>query len=150
MSPSAISIDVESEAVTRALQGIREGMESALSKAVREVVLKGQELVKEKAPRKGQKPWTTGTLKENIKTRLEPLRGEVYTDLFYAWFVEKSTRPHWIGSPVLIKGVGWRYIGQHPGTSAQPMFEPTRKELEKLAPDITRTQILDLISRYSS
>lgn len=42
-----------------------------------------------------------------------------YTDneMSYYPFVVKGTNEHWIGSPVYINGVGWRYIGMHPGTA---------------------------------
>lgn len=36
----------------------------------------------------------------------------------YYPFVVLGTRPHWIGSPVNIKG-SWVYIGEHPGTAPQ-------------------------------
>lgn len=37
----------------------------------------------------------------------------------YYPYVVLGTSSHWIGSPVLISGVGWRYIGEHPGTAPQ-------------------------------
>jgi hypothetical protein len=54
----------------------------------------------------------------------------VIADTPYARFVHDGTKPHDIGSPVLIDNVGWRYIGRspagrgkpHPGTKRQPFL----------------------------
>ena len=140
-----LSIKIDSTALLESLRRIGGGIDLALHKAVSELIEKGKEKVREKAPKPGQKPWTTGDLRNSIKSRLSELQGEIYTEKFYAWFVEKGTRSHWIGSPVLIGGVGWRYIGQHPGTTPQPMFDPTRRELEDDAPQIVRKHITKLI-----
>lgn len=65
----------------------------------------------------------TGRLKRSIGSRLvpSPLGGynvEVFASAPYAKFHHDGTRPHRIDSAVFITGVGWRYIGMHPGTSA--------------------------------
>jgi len=49
-------------------------------------------------------------------------------DVLYAIYVEKGTAPHWIGAAVKIKGVGWRYIGMHPGTRPMPYLIPSADE----------------------
>lgn len=51
------------------------------------------------------------------------LRGRLWTDVNYAVYVHEGTRPHWIGSPVnLGHGIGWRYIGMHPGFGGVPFL----------------------------
>lgn len=76
-------------------------------------------------------------LADNISSKLVPsLRGGYAVQLVagvpHAIYVVKGTRPHDIGSPVLIGGgVGWRYIGRspagrgkmHPGTKANPFMQ---------------------------
>ena len=55
-------------------------------------------------------------------------------DVAYAIYVETGTAPHWIGSPVKIKGVGWRFIGLHPGTQPIPYLRVSAdEEYPKLA-----------------
>lgn len=142
-------ISLQNKALLHCLEAIRSKMDETLAETVSEVVDLGERKVKEKAPKRGQKPWTTGELYESIKTRLAPLQGEIYTEKFYAWFVETKTRPHWIGYPVLIGGVGWRWIGQHPGTQPQPMFKPTLNELRREAPDIMKKNVVELISHFT-
>ena len=68
-------------------------------------------------------PVDDGPLRASIKDRREGHQSIVYSNMEYAPHVEYGTRPHWIGSPVKIKGK-WRYIGQHPGTLAQPFMRP--------------------------
>ena len=150
-SKNPITLKVQgADAVERAMTGIRRGLDPALMKSVSEMVDTGKDKIRNKAPKAGQKPWTTGKFRENIKTRLSGLTGEIYSDFFYAWFIERATKPHWIGSAVLIRGVGWRFIGMHKGTQAQPMFEPTGEELKRDAPNIVRRHITDLLSRHST
>lgn len=67
-------------------------------------------------------------LADNISSKLVPSPGgsqvQVSIGVPWATYVIKGTRPHSIGSPVFIEGVGWRYIGLspsgagkiHPGT----------------------------------
>lgn len=71
---------------------------------------------------------------DEIDFQLVPRRGswavQVVADSPYALFVHEGTKPHDIGSPVFIQGVGWRYIGRspsgkgkpHPGTRANPFL----------------------------
>lgn len=61
------------------------------------------------------------------------LSGVVYTDdnVFYKPFVVLGTAPHWIGSPVFIFQVGWRYIGMHPGTDPNDYPERARMGAEE-------------------
>jgi hypothetical protein len=46
-------------------------------------------------------------------------RVEVRADAPHAIIIELGSRPHRIGSAVLIADVGWRYITDHPGTQGQ-------------------------------
>ena len=78
-------------------------------------------------------PVMTSKLKNNtVSEYTGEYSGVVYTDerIDYAEFVIFPTRPHWIGSPVYIFQVGWRYIGMHPGTDAQDYPEMARDEAE--------------------
>lgn len=62
-------------------------------------------------------PVLTGKAKDNITSVLEsPLSGIVFNAVDYDVFIIEPTAPHWIGSPVYIMNIGWRYIGMHPGT----------------------------------
>ncbi|MHB8928763.1 MAG: hypothetical protein ACYC9Q_14170 [Bacillota bacterium] len=49
--------------------------------------------------------------------------GQVVAGAEYAAFVHEGTRAHRIDSPIKIAGVGWRYIGMHPGTSPRPFMQ---------------------------
>lgn len=58
----------------------------------------------------------------------------------YALYLHEGTKPHDIGSPVLIQGVGWRYIGRspsgkgkpHPGTNRDPyLLEALEEEVRR-------------------
>ena len=81
-----------------------------------------------------------GTLKRSVQMRpakkdalgLVGLWGSF--DVNYAIYIELGTPPHWIGSPVKIKGVGWRYIGMHPGTSPIPYLRISADEQYPLLP----------------
>ena len=46
----------------------------------------------------------------------------------HALYVAKGTKPHSIGSPVFIHGVGWRYIGLSPAGKGKihPGTKPNR------------------------
>jgi hypothetical protein len=73
-------------------------------------------------------PYVTGFLKgsyqaDTTQTR-RTLSAVVGSIADYAPNVEFGTSPHEINSPIFIKGVGWRFIGMHPGTKAQPFFIP--------------------------
>lgn len=62
-------------------------------------------------------PVLTGKAKSEITVTLEsPLSGIVFNAVDYDVFIIEPTAPHWIGSPVYIMNVGWRFIGMHPGT----------------------------------
>lgn len=68
-------------------------------------------------------PRRTGELSESLVTiRLGRARYSVVSKALHAPFVEFGTRPHYIGSPVLIPGVGWRYVVMHPGTRPRPFL----------------------------
>ena len=48
-----------------------------------------------------------------------------------ARFLEGGTRPHWIGSAVMVAPGTWRWIGMHPGTAARPFMREARDVGEK-------------------
>ena len=72
----------------------------------------------------------TATLQGSIQMRAVERRGKVFSIVWgsygvaYAIFVELGTAAHWIGSAVKMAGIGWRYIGQHPGTRPIPYLRP--------------------------
>lgn len=80
-------------------------------------------------------------LADNISSRLVPsgrsgYSVEVTAGVPWAIFVHRGTKPHSIGSPVFIEGMGWRYIGLsslgrgkiHPGTKPNRfMLEAVRQ-----------------------
>ena len=48
----------------------------------------------------------------------------VGTNVNYAQAIEYGSKPHFIGSPVKMRKIGWRYIGMHPGYTGQPFLRP--------------------------
>lgn len=62
----------------------------------------------------------------------------------YPIVIEKGSRSHWIGSPVLMSG-GWRFIGQHPGTSPKPFVEPS---LEYITRDLEEMIGAEVVSKF--
>jgi hypothetical protein len=66
----------------------------------------------------------TGHLRESIQPRPPEVResavvGTVVAGAEYAKFVHDGTRAH----PIMIRGVGMRYVGMHPGTSPRPFMQ---------------------------
>ena len=61
---------------------------------------------------------------DGVSTPMAPDTVYIGTNVEYAAHVEYGTRAHKINGPVKIRGVGWRYIKQHPGTKAQPFLRP--------------------------
>lgn len=90
---------------------------AALQKGIRKAAF----LVEEKS--KKEAPVDTGLLRSRIATDIGNLRAVVEPKTDYAGFVHEGTSPHFIGAPVRIRNVGWRYIGMHPGTKANPFME---------------------------
>jgi hypothetical protein len=59
-------------------------------------------------------------------TNISPLEWVIKPDYDLApwgYYQIFGTKPHWIGSPVFIVNVGWRYIGMHPGTEPNPFID---------------------------
>ena len=73
----------------------------------------------------------TGRLQNSITGQSSGLIGTVGTNVHYASHVEYGTRPHAINSAVHIPRVGFRYIGMHPGTRAQPFMRPALDSVVK-------------------
>ena len=79
-------------------------------------------------------PAVTGNLRNSIGNRKTgPTSGEVYSNAEYAVYVEFGSASFFLGKSVYIKGVGWRYIGQHPGTPEQPYMRPALDEYKARA-----------------
>ena len=91
------------------------------------------------AQAKADVPVDSGNLKGSINRENFHTHAEVGTNVEYGPDVEYGTRPHVINSPVKIRDVGWRYIGEHPGTEAQPFMRP--------AIDKTRKKLTDLLGQ---
>lgn len=69
-------------------------------------------------------PVDTGRMVQSVGSRrVNLLTAMMFVATDYAVFVHEGTRPHDVNSPVFIQGVGWRYIGRHKGTKAQPFVE---------------------------
>jgi len=62
--------------------------------------------------------------KDTLSTPGHVFETHVGTNLEYATYMEYGRGPFKVNSPVLIPGVGWRYIGMHPGYDAQPFLRP--------------------------
>jgi HK97 gp10 family phage protein len=87
-------------------------------------------------------PVDGGRLKGSITHEVKDDHVIIGTNVEYAPHVEYGTRPHTINGPVKIKNVGWRYIGTHPGTRAQPFLRPAldenKRRLNKMFRDVFR------------
>ena len=88
-------------------------------------------------------PVLTGNARSNITSILEsPLSGIVFNAVDYDIFIVEPTTPHWIGSPVYIMNVGWRFIGQHPGTPGNDYHQRAFDSQEPTI-DIILSELLD-------
>ena len=76
-------------------------------------------------------PVDMGGLRNSISSQSSGTTGEVSASVHYAPHVEYGTRPHAINSAVHIPRVGFRYIGMHPGTRAQPFMRPALDSVVK-------------------
>ena len=108
-----------------------------INKAIREsITLDLQRDITEETPRK------TGELKRSILRgiRISNLRGEIGTNLNYALYVHRKTKPHII-VPKTKKALYWKgaahpyRIVHHPGTKANPFME---RGVRKAEPSINR------------
>ena len=71
-----------------------------------------------------ESPHDTGRMRASIRVRpIGQMGREIAPHVNYAIFVHEGTRPHWIGSPVKIRKIGWRYIGMHPGYKGKPFMK---------------------------
>jgi HK97 gp10 family phage protein len=86
-------------------------------------------------------PVDTNRLRDSINYQVTGDRAIVGTNVDYAPHVEYGTSPHAINSPVFIRNVGWRYIGEHPGTRAQPFLRPAIDENRRKLMDLFRDSI---------
>lgn len=97
------------------------------------------------ADAKRNAPNKTGNLEGSITREVKSGYAIVGTNVEYAEYVEYGTRPHYIGASVNIRGVGWRFIGNHPGTTAQPFMRPAidtnRKKLVSRLADMIRRAV---------
>ena len=82
-------------------------------------------------------PVLTGNLKRSINVEAIETGAVqlaiIGTEVSYAPHMEYGTTAHTINSSVFIKGVGWRYIGKHPGTKARPFLRPAFDEQQDAA-----------------
>lgn len=71
--------------------------------------------------------WDLGSIDisgNKITITIETPMGELYLIL-----EEEGSDPHLINGPVLIKGVGWRYIKKHPGFPPMPHVLPAIRRI---------------------
>lgn len=71
-------------------------------------------------------PIKTGALRNSIRATMQsPLTWQVADGKEYGVYQEFGVNhPYNIDSPVYMPGIGWRYIGVHPGFPAHPFFTP--------------------------
>ena len=63
----------------------------------------------------------------------------------YASFLEFGTAPHFVGSAVFLKGIGFRYIGLHPGTPPSPFLRPTVEAFRGRVREETRKVLIRIM-----
>lgn len=69
-------------------------------------------------------PKDLGDLARSIKKRrIQMLAAGVFTDAKHAVPVHEGVRPFTLNRSVYIRGVGWRFIGVHPGMPRRPFFD---------------------------
>ena len=128
------------------VQMIRKGFRdySGLMKGITPVFLEEAGIVVEAEAKRLINP-DTGNLRGSINHRVQLNTAIVATNVEYAEPVEYGTGPHRIDSAVKIRGVGWRHIGMHPGTKAQPFMRPAidnnRKGLIRRLANMIRSAI---------
>ena len=98
-------------------------------------------------------PVDTGRLRSSITQEIAPLRARVYTNVFYAPFVEYGTRPHF-PPPGALATWGRRHGGipafalaraiAKRGTKAQPYMRPGAQELERRLPELLANLARDI------
>ena len=76
---------------------------------------------------------------DTISKPNEKFETYVGTSLEYAPYMEYGAMPYAINKTVMIPGVGFRYIGMHPGYEAQPYLRP--------ALDIARGKVPSLVEK---
>jgi len=86
-------------------------------------------------------PRRTGRLSSSIRTsRRGELLYEVYYGAPYTVYVEKGVRPFNLQRPIMIEGVGWRFIKTHPGIKPagfiKKAIETWRENRKKLVSDL--------------
>lgn len=100
------------------------------------VVIAGEGIAKREAPVK------RGPLRRSITSRVERNgdRGVIGTNLAYARPVHDGSRPHII-KPKRAKALAWKGAlhpvrsVRHPGNKANPFFERTARQLQRIAAD---------------
>ena len=98
-------------------------------------------------------PIDTGYLSRRITQELVPLRARVYTNVFYAPFVEYGTRPHF-PPPGALATWGRKHGGipafalaraiAKRGTKAHPYMRPGAAELERRLPELLANLARDI------
>lgn len=135
-----IQVTVDAERLDAWLSKARAGVPRALSRAVEEAADEAAEEMASSAP------VATGRLRQSISKRVSGMSAEVWPTASYAAFVEYGTRPHLLGSPVLIRGVGWRFIAEHPGTRPQPFVRPAAERLRREMREILSSSVRGALS----
>lgn len=90
-------------------------------------------------------PKRTGRLSSSIKTsRRGELVYEVVSMAPYSLYVEKGVRPFILQRPVMIEGLGWRFIKIHPGIKPAGFLskavESWRQNKDKLLSELLKKQ----------
>ena len=81
-------------------------------------------------------PHLTGNLHSSLRNESTgPFSYIIYPDegvAPYALFVILGTAPHWIGHAINMPGIGWRYIGMHPGTAPNDFLQRAEDQSQSI------------------
>ena len=130
-----VQITVDTKAVEKYLKDTPPLIERAMGRIIKKVAFSIEREAKIEAPTQ------TGDMKNKIATDLYPLTATVSTHSPYAIYVHEGTAAHIIDSPVNIRGVGWRYIGLHPGNKANPFMRRAAEKVERQIPSIIEDEM---------
>lgn len=79
-------LTIDDFAFSKSVEETTKRIDSACEKAVKDTCEDIQRMAKQFAPAR------SGKLRDSIKTKVEGLKGEVYSDVSYAGYVENGTR----------------------------------------------------------
>lgn len=138
-----MGFSADTSAARRGVQTLQAGITQAAALALRAAIEAGTKDAKGTTKFQDR---TGGTRQSTHGEYLPGLQGFIEAG-GAAGFLENGTPPHFIGSSVLIQGVGWRFIGQHPGTQPRPFMREARNLAENIAEYRAETFVDEAIRR---